>query len=161
MSHTKKIYQQDQGLTAAKVSEHTRMKYDLAGGTLATTTLAEGVGPSPDVGGGIGFEMIRVNGMMTNLRITAYTDPDGKCFHTRLQLAGMPALKVAPSFCITQHNNEAGSVANWPFRLHRPPTVDNSRRHLDSPSSPPTEGLVVSSLAPLELERCIVPAINF
>jgi hypothetical protein len=35
--------------------------------------------------------MIGVNGMMTNLRTNAQTDPDGILFRTRLQLAGMVA----------------------------------------------------------------------
>lgn len=115
-------------MTAAKVSEHARMKYNLTGGTFATTTLAEGVGPGPDVGGGIGFEMNGVNGMMTNLRTNAHTDQDGRCFYTRCSWRECLPLKVAPSFCIMRHKNEAGSAANWPIRLHRPRIADNSRR---------------------------------
>jgi hypothetical protein len=66
----------------------------------ATIAVAEEVGPSADVEGGIAFEMSGVNGMTTTLLTNAHNDPDGRFSHSPLRLAGMHALKVAPSFWI-------------------------------------------------------------
>lgn len=77
--------------------------------------MAEEVGPSADVEGGIAFEMSGVNGMTTNLLTNAHTDPDGRFSHSPLRLAGMLAPEGHAVILDLRHKNEgseAGSLAN-------------------------------------------------
>jgi len=73
IARARRFYEQDLGLTVSRVFQDAWIEYDLAGGTFAITTLAEGVSPSADAGGGIGFEVDNVDAMVTTLRAKGTT----------------------------------------------------------------------------------------
>lgn len=68
-----KFYGQDLGLTVSRVFQDAWIEYDLADGTFAIRTLAEGVSPSADAGGGVGFEVDNVDALVTTLRAKGTT----------------------------------------------------------------------------------------
>lgn len=73
IARARKFYEQDLGLRVARVFQEAWIEYDIGGGTFAITTLAEGVSPSAESGGGIGFEVDDVDAMVTTLRATGTT----------------------------------------------------------------------------------------
>ncbi len=50
----RRFYEQDLGLTAARIFQDAWIEYDIDGQTFAITTLAEGINPSSTAGGGSG-----------------------------------------------------------------------------------------------------------
>lgn len=73
IARARRFYEQDLGLIVSRVFQDAWIEYDLADGTFAITTLAEGVSPSADAGGGIGFEVDNVDAMVTTLRAKGTT----------------------------------------------------------------------------------------
>lgn len=68
IARARTFYEETLGLRAARDFGGGWIEYDLEGGTFALTNMAEGVTPSADAGGGIGFEVTNVDESVAHLR---------------------------------------------------------------------------------------------
>ena len=76
MPRARRFYEEALGLTLARIMEEGGQawaEYDLPGGTVAITTFAEGISPSAEAGGSIGFEVDDVDALVTKLRARGVT----------------------------------------------------------------------------------------
>lgn len=71
MERARRFYEDSLGLKLARLMEEggqAWVEYDLPGGTFAITTFAEGISPSAEAGGSIGFEVDEIDALVTKLR---------------------------------------------------------------------------------------------
>ncbi len=76
MSRARRFYEEALGLKLARIMEEGGQawaEYDLPGGTFAITTFVEGVHPSAEAGGSIGFEVDDVDALIAKLRARGVT----------------------------------------------------------------------------------------